>query len=197
MRPRNKEKEELVKEKTIEMLVTNGFESFSANKLAKECGISMATLYIYYKDKDDLIVQIASEEVSKMRQAVIQGFDPESRFETGLRVQWKNRYQYLIANPVLSLFFDLLRSSSYQDKIYNGFRDDLDNQSDLFIKNATKRGEIISLPVEVYWSVAFSPLHSLIRAHYEGQRSGGKPFILSEEILWQTFELILKALKAK
>jgi TetR/AcrR family transcriptional repressor of multidrug resistance operon len=195
MRPRNKEKEQLVKDLTIEMLVNNGFESFSANKLAKACGISMATLYIYYKDKDDLIIQIAGEEVAKMRHAVIQGFDPESSFEEGLRVQWKNRFDYQIANPILSLFFELLRSSSYQDKIYSGFRDDFDHTIRRFMQNAIDHGEISPMPIEVYWSVAFSPLQSLIRAHYEGQRSGGNPFTLTEETVWQTFKLVLKALK--
>jgi TetR/AcrR family transcriptional repressor of multidrug resistance operon len=195
MRPRNKEKEQLVKEQTIGMLVTQGFESFSANKLAKACGISMATLYIYYKDKDDLIIQIASEEVAKMRQAVIQGFDPDSSFEQGLRIQWKNRFEYQIANPILSLFFELLRSSSYQDKIYSGFRDDFDHMIRRFMKNSIDRGEIIEMPIEVYWSIAFSPLQALIRAHYEGQRPGGSAFVLTEETVWQTFKLVLKALK--
>ena len=55
MRTRNIDKQELVKKKAIEMLVDIGFEGFSMNKLAQACDISVATLYIYYKDKDDLI----------------------------------------------------------------------------------------------------------------------------------------------
>ena len=61
MRTRNQDKEQLVKEEALKMLVNEGLEGFSVNKLAKRCGISVATLYIYYKDKDDLILKIAKE----------------------------------------------------------------------------------------------------------------------------------------
>ena len=195
MRHRDTEKEELVKQNAIEFLVTQGFENFTVNKLAKICGISIATLYIYYKDKNDLIIQIAREQILKMRMAIIEGFDPDTGFEDGLRVQWKNRYVYLMKNPVVSLLLEQLRTSSYQDQVYSGFRDDYHDTIDKFMKNVVSRGEIDDMPLEVYWSVAFSPLLTLIRAHYEGQRPGGKTFMMTETILWQTFNLVVKALK--
>ena len=195
MRNRNAEKEQQVKEQAVHLLVTQGFEGFSVNKLAKLCGISIATLYIYYKDKDDLIIQVTREEITRMRKAIIEGFDPEAGFEEGLRVQWKNRFSYLIKNPVTGLLLEQVRTSSYQDQIYKGFRDDYQNVIDRFMKNAIARGEISAMPLEVYWSVAFAPLMALLRAHHEGQRPEGKPFRLTEVILWQTFSLVIKALK--
>ena len=197
MRPRDTQKEQLVKQKAIEFLVEHGFEGFTVNKLAKICKISIATLYIYYKDKDDLIVQIGKEEIAKMRIAVLQDFDPDASFEDGLRVQWKNRYQYLMNKPVISLFLEQLRTSSYQDQVYTGFRDDYQDIIGQFRSKAAERGEIAALPLEVYWAVAFSPLLTLIRAHYEGTRLGGKHFKLTEAVVWQTFGLVVKALKIK
>jgi TetR/AcrR family transcriptional repressor of multidrug resistance operon len=195
MRNRDTEKEKLVKEKAIDFLATKGFEGFTVNKLAKICGISIATLYIYYKDKDDLIVQIAREEITKMTTAILDGFNPDDRFEEGLRVQWKNRHEYFMKNHVASLFLEQIRTSSYQDQIYTGFRDDYHDTINRFMKNVVTRGEVAAIPLEVYWSVAFSPLHTLIRAHYEGQRPTGKKFKLTDAILWQTFDLVVKALK--
>ncbi|MBC7851090.1 MAG: TetR/AcrR family transcriptional regulator, partial [Chitinophagaceae bacterium] len=118
MRTRDVNKEAIVKEKAIELLVKDGFENFSVNKLARACGISVATLYIYYKDKDDLIVQIAREEFLKMSDSVMKDFDTASSFEAGLRYQWRKRSAYLLATPYSMLFFDQLKSSSYQLKIY-------------------------------------------------------------------------------
>jgi TetR/AcrR family transcriptional repressor of multidrug resistance operon len=68
MRTRNIDKQQLVKQKAIELLVKDGFEGFSINKLAKACGISVATLYIYYKDRDDLILRIGIEEAERFTQ---------------------------------------------------------------------------------------------------------------------------------
>ncbi|ETZ23756.1 hypothetical protein [Pedobacter sp. V48] len=61
--------------------------------------------------------------------------------------------------------------------------------------NAINRGEINPMQLEVYWSVAFAPLYNLVRFHFEGRSIGGKPFILTDKALWETFELVIKALK--
>ena len=77
----------------------SGVEGFSVNKLAKECGISVATLYIYYRDKDNLIRKIVAEEARRMSDAMLESFDPELSFADGLRQQWKNRAHYYAHQP--------------------------------------------------------------------------------------------------
>ena len=47
MRTRDTDKEQLVKQKAIELLVNDGLDGFSMNKLAKACDIAVATLDIY------------------------------------------------------------------------------------------------------------------------------------------------------
>lgn len=195
MRTRNTEKEELVKQKAIELIVKEGLENFSVNKLAKACGISVATLYIYYKDKDDLIVKIAIEGAKQMSQEVLKGFNPEASFEEGLRQQWRNRSKHMIDNPLAAQLFELLRGSTYHDEVYKVIVGDFTRSLGAFMKNAIERGEIDPLPLEVYWSVAFAPMYNLVRFHNEGKSIGGKKFILTDELLWQTFDLVLKALK--
>jgi len=195
MRTRNIDKVQLVKQKAIELIVKNGLEGFSMNKLAKACNISVATLYIYYQDRDDLIIKVAVEEGRLMSDAMIKGFDPDLPFEQGLRIQWENRYQYMIANPVMALFFDQLRSSSYQQEFLSSFLKSFQAIVGKFMHNIIERGEIEAMPFEVYWSVAFAPLYNLIRFETEGRSVGGKPFKMTNEILWTTFDLVVKALK--
>ncbi|MDB5001392.1 MAG: TetR family transcriptional regulator [Mucilaginibacter sp.] len=195
MRTRNTDKVQLVKQKAIELIVKNGLEGFSMNKLAKVCNVSVATLYIYYKDRDDLIIKVAVEEGRIMGDAMIKDFDPELPFEQGLRKQWENRYNYMITNPVMGLFFDQLRSSSYQQEFLSSFLKGFQLVVGKFMHNVIERGEIEAMPFEVYWSVAFAPLYNLIRFDTEGQSMGGKPFKMTDEILWKTFDLVVKALK--
>jgi TetR/AcrR family transcriptional repressor of multidrug resistance operon len=195
MRTRDTDKEQLVKQKAIESIVKDGFEGFSMNKLAKACGISVATLYIYYKDRDDLILSIALEEGDKMGDAMIKDLDPDSSFEDGLRVQWKNRYKYMIENPLLGNFFDQIRSSSYQAQFADLFMRKFKATIGRFMNNVVARGEINAMPFEVYWSIAFSPLYALIKFHMEGQSVGGQPFAMTDEVLWKTFDLVVRALR--
>lgn len=195
MRTRNADKVQLVKSKAIDLLLRDGLEGFSVNKLAKECGISVATLYIYYKDKDDLIMQIGMEEVRKMTTQMLEGFDPEAKFEEGLRVQWKNRAKCVLNNPKIAQLFEQLRTSTYHEAIMDAFKNEFKEHMGRFMKNAVDRGEILAMPVEVYWSIAYAPLYNLLRFHNEGRSLAGKKFVINDKIMWQTFDLVLRALK--
>ncbi|HTD97934.1 MAG TPA: TetR/AcrR family transcriptional regulator [Mucilaginibacter sp.] len=194
MRTRNVDKENLVKQKSIELIVKEGLEGFSMNKLAKACKISVNTLYIYYKDRDDLIIKIACEEGKLASDAMIREFDCNAGFVDGLRAQWKTRYKYLIDRPLLTSFFEKLQSSTYQRHFMeatNGYKDMVSR----FMQNAIDRGEIDDLPLEVYWALAFAPLYTLITFHHKGLNPAGKPFKMNDKLLWKTFDLVVKALK--
>lgn len=195
MRVRNSDKVQLVKQTAIELIVKDGLEGFSMNKLAKACNISVATLYIYYKDRDDLILKIAMEEGTVMAEAMIKDFNPDMPFEDGLRRQWLNRYAYIKDKPQINSFFEQLRTSSYQEEFLAGFLTEFKVTMSKFMHNIIDRGEIEVMPFEVYWSIAFSPLYNLIRFDNEGKSMGGRPFKLTDEMLWQAFELVVKALK--
>ena len=195
MRKRDPDKEDLVKQTAITLIVKEGLERFSMNRLAKACNISVATLYIYYKDRDDLIINIAMESGRLMSEAIIKDFDAEQSFENGLRQQWKNRYKFMVDYPHLSLFFDQLRSSSYQEEFLRGFLKDFIKVMGKFMRNVIARGEVEEMTIETFWSVAYAPLYSLARFDNEGKGLDGKPFKITDEVLWRTFDLVLKSLK--
>jgi hypothetical protein len=73
--------------------------------------------------------------------------------------------------------------------------DKFKNAMDIFVKNAIKRKELVNVPLEVYWSVAFAPLYNLVKFHMTGKSLGGNKFVLSDKIMKNTFDLVLKALK--
>jgi TetR/AcrR family transcriptional repressor of multidrug resistance operon len=195
MRARDEDKVRLVKKRAIESIVKDGLEGFSMNKLAKICGISVATLYIYYKDRDDLIISIAREEGDRMGNSFIQDFNPKLSFEDGMKIQWINRFGYIKDNPMSYLFFEQLRNSTYKDRLLENFMVRFRELINEFMQNIVDKKEINPMPLEVFWSVAYAPLYALVRFDMEGQSVGGKPFKMTDEVLWQTFDLVIKALK--
>jgi len=197
MRLRDTTKEELVRKRAIDVLGKEGFEGFSMNKLARACGISVATLYIYYKHKDDLIIAIATEELAKMNEAILKGFNPQLSFAEGLWVQWNNRASYMLKHPGVALFLEQLRSSTYHKDVFPGITKNFSGIMGQFMKNAIKNKEIDPMPLEVFWSVAYGPLYTLLRFHNEGRSVAGRPFSFSKKILEETFERVLMALVKK
>jgi len=194
MRVRDTHKELLVKQKAIELFLKDGFDGFSMQKLAKACGISVGTLYIYYKNKEDLILKVGIEEGERMMEATMKGFSPDMSFPEGLKKQWENRASYWLKNKESSLFFENIKHTQYAeailDEISNGFRPVMTQ----FVKNSIAKKQLHFLSFESYWSVAFGPLYTLLKFEQNGKSVGNKPYKFSKQVMYQTLELVLKAL---
>ena len=195
MRIRDEHKEQVVKQKALELFVSQGFEGFSMQKLAKSASVSPATLYIYYRDKEDLIISIGREIGEKLNQAIFKGFDPNAPFIEGMRVQWRNRATFMLSHRLEMTFYEQIKNSTFREAISAIFVAEFKEKMSVFMKNAIENNEVKAMPIEVFWSVAYAPLYNLLRFHSEGKSIGDRPFQFSEEIMWQTFDLVMKALE--
>jgi len=196
MRTRDTDKEKLVTQKAIEQIVQDGFQGFSMNKLAKACSISVATLYIYYKDKDDLIEKIGFEIGSRFFSSTIKDFSPDMSFEEGLWKQWQNRAAFAMAHPLEVACLEVIKHSPHRDRIMASDKlSDFKEIMTRFITNALSNSELVPMSFEVFWSVAYGPLYTLLNFHREGKSMGGKPFGLTATMMEEAFKATIKALK--
>ncbi|WP_207513362.1 TetR/AcrR family transcriptional regulator [Longitalea luteola] len=195
MRTRDVNKENSIREKAIEMIVKEGLDGFSMQKLAKAAAVSPATLYIYYKDRDDLITQIATEISNRLMESSLKGMHPKMSFADGMALQWKNRMEFFLNHPLDMQFIEQIRYMPTYDAIKKTIRQNFGDVLGKFVHNAINRGELTPLPFEVYWAVAFAPLYQLIKFHTQGETPATEHFTISNEIVDQTLQLVLKALK--
>lgn len=195
MRTRDINKENTIREKAIGLIVKEGLDGFSMQKLAKAAGVSPATLYIYYKDRDDLITQIATEISNRLIESSLKGLHPKMSFADGMEIQWKNRMEFFLKYPLDIEFIEQIRYTPIYNTIKQTIRKNFGEVLGKFMHNAINRGEVSPLPFEVYWSIAFAPLYQLIKFHMQGESPGNDVFVISDELVNQTLQLVLKALK--
>lgn len=195
MRPKDETKQLSIREKAIELVAKGGLDGFSMQKLAKAAKVSPATLYIYYKDKDDLLRKICTEVSTELLNDSLRNFDPEVDFEEGLRIQWENRAAYFMKHPMEVEFVEQIRYSPLYDRVRANLSNRFGEVMGKFVHNAIRRKQLAKLPFEVYWSVAFAPLYQLIKFHSTGRSYVNVEFTLTNKILMQTLQLTLKALR--
>ncbi|TDO71370.1 TetR family transcriptional regulator [Flavobacterium chryseum] len=197
MRIRDIDKENLVIENAIDQIVTDGFQGFSMNKLAKACSISVGTLYIYYKDKDDLIKKIGTATALEFFSSTIKDFSTEMSFEEGLWRQWENRADFTMKYPKRVAFFEIIKHSPHGETIFDSIKEFSDFRAIMkqFIDNGLRNKELIPMTFEVFWSIAYGPLYTLLNFHRDGKSMGGKPFALDKELMREAFRATIKALK--
>jgi len=195
MRTRDEAKEKAIREHAMKLIVKEGFDGLSMHKLAKAAGISVATIYIYYKDREDLIMNLCNLEMERLAEATLKNFDPQMPFAEGLKVQWKNRAAFCLQNPIEAQFIERMRHSPYHDIVRNNMKKDFSDAMYAFLENAIKRKELVSIPVDVFWSLAYGPLYQMVKFHWDKHRFPGRePFELTDKVMNQALKLVIKAL---
>lgn len=193
MRHKDDRKAKLIRDKAIEMIVKEGFDGLSMQKLAKAAGISASTIYIYFENREDMLVKLYSEVLEDFEEEVLQDFDPEMAFAEGLWLQWKNRYKNFTDNPMRYFFWEQFRHSPliHNQRLANRNFGRIMRQ---FISNAVAKGEMIDLEPDVFRALAFSPLYMLLKIAFERNEGVEQQVFPDEEKLHQTFERVLKSL---
>jgi TetR/AcrR family transcriptional repressor of multidrug resistance operon len=194
MRNRDDLKEATIRTEAIKMIVALGFDGLSMQKLAKASKISPSTIYVYFKSREDLLNQLYHKIQQKFEDDALNAFDPNMGFEDGLWIQWINRYKNIQENPTEFYFFEQFRNSPLVKQTSQGksvFRETMNN----FVQKAVRTKEIIDLPLEIFWAVAYGAFYMLVKFHLDQSTMAGNPFSLSETKMKQTFEVVMKSLR--
>jgi TetR/AcrR family transcriptional regulator, multidrug resistance operon repressor len=193
MRLRDENKENVIREKAFEMIVKFGFDGFSMHKLAKSANVSAATIYIYYKNREDLLNRLYNHAFAKLTQVSLLNFSPDHSLEEGLWLQWKNRFKFISEYPVYYSFIEQFRNSpliNHKDIDKSEFKENMR----LFVANAIKRGELRKMQPEIFWAVAYGAFYTLVKFHLYNCSMMGSEFALKESTLKEVHKMILKAL---
>jgi TetR/AcrR family transcriptional repressor of multidrug resistance operon len=194
MRVRDENKESAIREKAMEMIVREGFDGLSMQKLAKAAGVSPATIYIYYKNREDMVHQLFRQAQEEFAAMALKNFDPEATLEEGLWRQWKNRLDFILKYPTYFQFFEQFRNSNlinHQSVDMTEFRQNMKR----FVKNAIKRGELKKMEPEIFWALAYGSFYALIKFHLQEKKMMNENFKLTDAKLKQTLGMVMKALR--
>ncbi len=193
MRPRDEAKIEVIHQETVRLVAEHGFDGLSMHKLARAAGVSAATLYIYFKDREDLIEQVGVGSMQKLVAASLADFSPELGLAEGLRVQWRNRSRYILEHPRELQFLEALRFSRFESAVMDQQQARFSEVMRPFLQGAVARGELLPMEPEVFWSLAFAPLYQLMKFHLNGAGFMRRPFKFTEAHFEQCLAAVLRS----
>ena len=117
MRVKDEIKQEALFEATIKVVNEIGFASSSVSKIANEAGISPATIYIYHKNKEDLLVSTYMEIKKEFGQALTEGIDQSKPIRDIFKHVWKNGFKYAMSHREMLSFKEQFANSPYTDRV--------------------------------------------------------------------------------
>lgn len=108
-----KEKEELrdlILDSSAKLLLETGYEKFSLRKVAESIGYSATTIYLYFKDKDELLYSVIMEGFKKFYLAMFEASQKEKTSEKKLKAIGLAYITFAIKNPLYYQIMFMQRS---------------------------------------------------------------------------------------
>lgn len=117
MRIKDEFKQEALFRATIKLVNEIGFVSSSVSKIAKEAGVSPATIYVYYNNKEDLLVSTYIAIKRSFSEAVLRDFNENKPIRDILRNVWFKMFEYISKQPDYLQFTEQFSNSPYSELV--------------------------------------------------------------------------------
>lgn len=144
-----------------ELMAKVGMHNISTHKIAKEAGVSVGTIYLYFKDKDDLLNKLVMYLFESYQQYIQDLYDPRRDLFEQYQMFWRFSFEFMRENPnVLSNWYQYQSLPGYRELMQSCMaRDDL--VWSRFIKAGQTQGIIANLDahlmfvmtIKVAWEV--------------------------------------------
>ncbi len=189
MRIKDLNKQEAIIEATILLVNEIGFVSSSVSKIAKKAGVSPATIYIYYENKEDLLVSTYIEIKKKMSTALLVGFDNSKPFRDILQNVWRNGFKFVGENQSLYQYSEQFSNSPYSDLVNHSELEKHFEPLITVLQKGIEQKVIKNVPFDLLATFIFYPIMIL------SNPQKCKTLELNEEIIETGFSLAWDAIK--
>lgn len=190
MRVKDENKRQAIIEATVSLVNEIGFASSSVSKIAKRAGVSPATLYIYYKNKEDLIVSTYMEIKTCLGNAVMDHFDPNRPVRDAVMQAGRNLFKHIGTNPEVFYFAEQFSNSPYnnlvdQEKLQLTFKPLMD-----ILQYGIDQKIIKDAPFEILFAHLYIPIYGLVNARLNPSfRATPENVELSMNMAWDAIKL--------
>lgn len=110
MRRKDDEKEKSIKESVIKLILQEGFHGTSISKIAKAAGVSPATVYIYYDNKEVMLQDIYIEYSEEIYEYLLNKLKVVSNGREFIEILLREYYTYIKENGEVFHFVDQFSS---------------------------------------------------------------------------------------
>jgi AcrR family transcriptional regulator len=113
MRVKDEQKIDLFYSSTLALVSQVGLVGLTIPLIAKTSGVATGTLYIYFKNKEDLILALHKKIKNSFGAYAFVGYNPDLPIRDGLRVIWENCLRYAVLNYQEQVFLQQFSISPY------------------------------------------------------------------------------------
>ncbi len=157
------DKKEAIYWASVKLLHENGFHSTPMSMIAKEANVAAGTIYLYYKNKDDLLNNLYLEIKKKYSASLMEGVSDSIPVRDAFEMVWRNSVKFKQNHKAEFNVMEQFRNSPFIkfETVEEGLK-----IFEPFIKlvEKAKREKIVKeIPPEVFYALFFAPAGELVK----------------------------------
>lgn len=143
---------------TDRLMAKEGLNQLSMHKLAKEANISAGTIYLYFKNKDELLEKFAYRLFERFTSALDKDFDESESFFEQYRRMWWNLWSFLQSNPTILSNLNQYQSLPNFTEVCKTMRT---SRWDYFCQKGQEAGMLADLPSNLMFLLSIKTAFNL------------------------------------
>lgn len=113
MRVKDLNKIDLIFKASLQLILKEGIAGLTMAKLAKKAGLATGTLYIYFKNKEELIHKLYDKLKEESIERFMKGVNADITFKPAIKKIWMNYLTHRIEHYEESIFMEQYYRSPY------------------------------------------------------------------------------------
>lgn len=173
---------------TDALMARDGVQKLSTHKIAKEAGVSVGTIYLYFRDKDDLLNQLVLHLFNEYHHCLRNVDVNLSLFDT-YRQLWLASWEFMQSNPNIVRNMHQYESlPSFQAMILSCM-----NSQEMIWNQFIQRGQVegIISPLPAYVLMAMSTKVAWELMYLQLLHGESQPDSVIEEVISRTWKAII------
>lgn len=167
------DKKEVILQTTMELVAEHGFHDAPCSLIAEQAGVAAGTIYRYFKNKDDLIVELYRTLEARINAAVQEGYSDKMPLRERFLHLAGGLLKYFISYPLEFRYVEQFHNSPYgvafrRDRMLG--QDGVNERGiyyELFREGVAQQ-VIKDLPLVLLFDLAFGPVLAITRNHVLG-----------------------------
>ncbi|MCT2535073.1 TetR family transcriptional regulator [Aquibacillus koreensis] len=103
MKTKNKPKFQQIIDAAVIVIAENGYHASQVSKIAKQAGVADGTIYLYFKNKEDILVSLFQEKMGQFIERIEEEIKAEQNAVEKLRTLISMHYKQLAADHDLAI----------------------------------------------------------------------------------------------
>lgn len=190
MRRRDENKREAIFRATKELLNEIGFSQVSMSKIAARAGVSAATIYIYFENKDDMLKKLYLDVKQHMMSTVMAPFEADLPARQMVEQAMRGYLSYILNHREDYLFMEQFSNSPLLENLC--IEEEVPSLGRLHavIEDAVRSGLLKPVNEQLMMAYCYLPLSQLVKDHFKS----GAP--VTEQAVQTVLDMSWDAIKA-